>query len=317
MNTDFNIKIKKSLLISLALVAVKTTAYGKDISVRLNGNDIGTSAIIEDDRSFVPYRDVFEKLGYTVEWNDRRITAKNKDTEMILAVGSSLVQIRKNGETTAVDCGNNVILRNDRTYVPLRFVTENSGYTVEWNGDSVDLCSIAEIPVYDGKHEREIKLDMPIACDSENENFKYISEFIRRNIDENFDINKFAVYENSSVNVGGTTNLSILSLKYKLNGFRTDSGYDFYIFNNEAIKLTIKGNPLCTDDEEFPDIKYYSDEELKQMALEEIKLYKNEVVEKQRVLKKYKDGKYVYGVVTEIINTASNIGRAEYFEIEG
>lgn len=308
--------IKKSVLISLAFMAVTTTVYGKDISVRLNGNDIGTSAIIEDDRSFVPYRAVFEKLGYTVEWNDRRITAKDKDTEMILAVGSSLVQISKNGETTAVDCGNNVILRNDRTYVPLRFITENSGYTVEWNGDSIDLYSIAEIPVYDGKHEREIKLDMPIACDAENEDFKYISEFIRRNIDENFDINKFAVYENSSVNVGGTTNLITLSLKYKLNGFRTDSGYDFYIFNNEAIKLVIMGNPLCND-EEFPDIKYYSDEELKQMALEEIKLYKNEVVEKQRVLKKYKDGKYVYGVVTEIINTASNIGRAEYFEIEG
>lgn len=269
--------IKKSVLISLAFMSVTTTVYGKDISVRLNGNDIGTSAIIEDDRSFVPYRAVFEKLGYTVEWNDRRITAKNKDTEMILAVGSSLVQIRKNGETTAVDCGNNVILRNDRTYVPLRFVTENSGYTVEWNGDSIDLYSIAEIPVYDGKHEREIKLDMPIACDATNNDFKYISEFIRRNIDENFDINKFTVSENSSVNVGGTTNLSILSLKYKLNGFRTDSGYDFYICNNEAIKLTIKGNSLCND-EEFPDIKYYSDEELKQMALEEIKLYKNEVV---------------------------------------
>ncbi|MBD9220306.1 MAG: hypothetical protein EGQ35_08365 [Clostridiales bacterium] len=308
--------IKKSVLISLAFMSVTTTVYGKDISVRLNGNDIGTSAIIEADRSFVPYRAVFEKLGYTVEWNDRRITAKNKDTEMILAVGSSLVQISKNGETTAVDCGNNVILRNDRTYVPLRFVAENSGYSVEWSGEGVDLYSTAEIPEYDGKHEREIKLDMPIACDAENEDFKYISEFIRRNIDENFDINKFAVYENSSVNVGGITNLSILSLKYKLNDFRTDSGYDFYIFNNEAIKLVIMGNPLCND-EEFPDIKYYSDEELKQMALEEIKLYKNEVVEKQRVLKKYKDGKYVYGVVTEIINTASNIGRAEYFEIEG
>lgn len=309
--------IKKSVLISLAFMSVTTTVYGKDISVRLNGNDIGTSAIIEDDRSFVPYRAVFEKLGYTVEWNNGIVTAKNKNTEMLLTVGSPLVRISNNGLTAVVDCGNNVMLINDRTYVPLRFVTENSGYTVEWNGDSVDLYSIAEIPVYDGKHEREIKLDMPIACDAENKDFKYISEFIRRNIDENFDINKFAVSENSSVNVGGTTNLSILSLKYKLNGFRTDSGYDFYICNNEAIKLVIMGNPLCIDDEEFPDIKCYSDEELKQMALEEIKLYKNEVVEKQRVLKKYKDGKYVYGVVTEIINTASNIGRAEYFEIEG
>ena len=308
--------IKKSVLISLAFMAVTTTAYGKDISVRLNGNDIGTSAIIEADRSFVPYRAVFEKLGYTVEWNNGIVTAKNKNTEMLLTVGSPLVRISNNGLTAVVDCGNNVMLINDRIYVPLRFVAENSGYSVEWNGNSVDLYSTAEIPEYDGKHEREIKLDMPIACDAENEDFKYISEFIRRNIDENFDINKFAVYENSSVNVGGTTNLSILSLKYKLNDFRTDSGYDFYIFNNEAIKLVIMGNPLCND-EEFPDIKYYSDEELKQMALEEIKLYKNEVVEKQRVLKKYKDGKYVYGVVTEIINTASNIGRAEYFEIEG
>ena len=55
--------IKKSVLISLAFMSVTTTVYGKDISVRLNGNDIGTSAIIEDDRSFVPYRAVFEKLG--------------------------------------------------------------------------------------------------------------------------------------------------------------------------------------------------------------------------------------------------------------
>ena len=59
--------IKKSVLISLAFMSVTTTVYGKDISVRLNGNDIGTSAIIEDDRSFVPYRAVFEKLGYTEE----------------------------------------------------------------------------------------------------------------------------------------------------------------------------------------------------------------------------------------------------------
>ena len=277
--------IKKSVLISLAFMSVTTTAYGKDISVRLNGNDIGTSAIIEDDRSFVPYRAVFEKMGYTVEWNNGAVTAKNKNTEMLLTVGSSLVSISSNGLTTVVDCGNNVMLINDRTYMPLRFVAENSGYSVEWNGEGVDLYSVTEIPEYDGKHEREIKLDMPIACDAENEDFKYISEFIRRNIDENFDINKFAVYENSSVNVGGTTNLSTLSLKYKLNGFRTDSGYDFYIFNNEAIKLVIMGNPLCND-EEFTDIKYYSDEELKQMALEEIKLYKNKVVEKQRVLKK-------------------------------
>lgn len=52
------------------------------------------------------------------------------------------------------------------------------------------------------------------------------------------------------------------------------------------------------------------------MALEETSFTKWSCG-KQRVLKKYKDGKYVYGVVTEIINTASNIGRAEYFEIEG
>lgn len=57
--------IKKSVLISLAFMSVTTTVYGKDISVRLNGNDIGTSAIIEDDRSFVPYR--------AVNWAIRRM----------------------------------------------------------------------------------------------------------------------------------------------------------------------------------------------------------------------------------------------------
>ena len=141
---------------------------------------------------------------------------------MILAVGSSLVQISKNGEITAVDCGNNVILRNDRTYMPLRFVAENFGYTVEWNGDSVDLFSIAEIPVYDGKHEREIKL------------FAAFPRIYRENTADIY-AELIAKLKNSLIDGFLVTSVGLFDM-VKGWGFDVAIDYNMNVFNNEAVE---------------------------------------------------------------------------------
>ena len=79
--------------------------------------------------------------------------------------------------------------------------------------------------------------------------------------------------------------------------------------------MVIMGDPIDPDVTESPDMAEYTDAELKDMALSEIELQKNEEITEQRVLRKYRDGEYICAVVTEITNKLSGISRGEYFEL--
>ena len=115
--------------------------------------------------------------------------------------------------------------------------------------------------------------------------------------------------------MNGDTIFGVVSLNYLVNGFESDIGYDFEVQSGYASKLIINGSCSMLKETE-PPVRTYTDEELCKMALEDgIKLAGSERISEQRVLRKYKDGKYIYGVVTEITSD-SDISRAEYFEFE-
>ena len=125
----------------------------------------------------------------------------------------------------------------------------------------------------------------------------------------------FKISENSLVTMNGDTIFGVVSLNYLVNGFESDIGYDFEVQSGYASKLIINGSCSMLKEAE-PPVRTYTDEELCKMALEDgIKLAGSERISEQRVLRKYKDGKYIYGVVTEITSD-SDISRAEYFEFE-
>ena len=85
---------------------------------------------IKDDRTMVPLRFIAEELGATVGYDDvtRAITITLGDTVMGLTVDQKAYTL--NGKAFEMDCAAEIL--EDRTFVPVRFVSEALGRSVEW-----------------------------------------------------------------------------------------------------------------------------------------------------------------------------------------
>ncbi len=88
--------------------------------------------VIENGRTLVPLRAIFEAMGATVQWNDatRTVTAAKGSTTVVLPIGST--QPTVNGVEWPLDVPAKI--SQSRTLAPLRFVGEAFGGTVDWNG---------------------------------------------------------------------------------------------------------------------------------------------------------------------------------------
>ena len=82
------------------------------------------------ERTYVPLRFVSEALGGEAGWDQAKQTASvNKSgATVLMKIGSRTPTV--NGQSKPIDAA--AILLNDRTVVPLRFVSECLGATVEW-----------------------------------------------------------------------------------------------------------------------------------------------------------------------------------------
>ena len=87
---------------------------------------------IENDRTMVPLRFISETFGADVEWipETRTIEIALEDTKITMQLDNRDYQI--NGETKAMDTF--PVIREDRTFVPIRFVSEALEKAVYWNG---------------------------------------------------------------------------------------------------------------------------------------------------------------------------------------
>lgn len=88
--------------------------------------------VIENGRTLVPLRAIFEKLGADVEWNEdtQTVIATKDDTKISLTIDNTAAS--KNGESITLDVPAKVV--NGRTLVPVRFVADCFGVDVDWNG---------------------------------------------------------------------------------------------------------------------------------------------------------------------------------------
>jgi len=91
-------------------------------------NDVAPKIV--NDRTMLPIRFIAEALGADVEWDGDafKVTIIKDDTEMIITIDSDKAVV--NGKTVTLDSP--AFIENSRTYLPLRFVSENLGASVEW-----------------------------------------------------------------------------------------------------------------------------------------------------------------------------------------
>ncbi|WP_260412331.1 stalk domain-containing protein [Alkalihalobacillus sp. TS-13] len=108
-----------------------------EVTVKIDGEtqNFDQPAILENYRTLVPLRGVFEKLDANVYWTQSTQTVRvtKDDTEVILKIGSKTAKV--NGEKVTLDVAPKLV--NYRTLVPLRFVTEALGARVTWDSDTL------------------------------------------------------------------------------------------------------------------------------------------------------------------------------------
>jgi hypothetical protein len=130
--------MKKLLVCLLAFTFIfsslctQTFAEG-DISVFVDGNKVefDVAPVINDGRTLVPVRAIFESIGAKVTWDDatKTVYSDMNDTKISLKINDNVLS--KNGESIALDVPAKLI--KDRTMVPVRAISEAYGCYVSWN----------------------------------------------------------------------------------------------------------------------------------------------------------------------------------------
>ncbi|KZE81179.1 copper amine oxidase [Paenibacillus elgii] len=90
--------------------------------------------VIVEGSTLVPLRAIFEKLGATIDWNEKEqsVTAKKGTTTVYLKIGDKHVTVGGSAKTLEVPAQ----IVNGHTMVPVRFIGEALGAEVKWEPSS-------------------------------------------------------------------------------------------------------------------------------------------------------------------------------------
>lgn len=143
---DFSARVTKSVTLYAAWTEKKTDSPINQIILTIGeksalvfgqtkSNDVAPKIV--NDRTMLPARFVAESLGAVVEWDGDKqlvtITGKNlktnEDVTILITIGAEYAVV--NGENVKLDSP--TFVENDRTYTPIRFISEHLGASVEWN----------------------------------------------------------------------------------------------------------------------------------------------------------------------------------------
>jgi len=125
-----------SINIDAYAVLDSTDYHSIPIKVKLNDKllKFDVQPIIKDGRTMVPMRAIFEYLGASVSWYEktRNVVAYKDNMFIKLKIDSKTAY--KNGKSFNLDAA--PMIKNGRTLVPVRFVSESLGMNVNWDSET-------------------------------------------------------------------------------------------------------------------------------------------------------------------------------------
>lgn len=139
------------LLVLIGVLSISTAAMaapGNDVTVTLDGEQVSFDQppVIQDGRTLVPMRAIFEAMGASVDWDGatRTVTSVRDDVTIVLTIDSNAMV--KNDQVIALEVPAQI--QNGRTLVPLRAIADAFGADVHWDGAtrSVTIVSDADTP---------------------------------------------------------------------------------------------------------------------------------------------------------------------------
>lgn len=128
-----------SLVLILTLLCVSVFA-DSEIIVKIDSEkvefneDVGFPFVDENGRTLVPFKACLEKYGAEVDWDNENRTAIAKKGDIAIKVPIGEEFILKNDEKIEIDTV--AVIKDNRTYLPIRPVMEAFGSEVEWDNES-------------------------------------------------------------------------------------------------------------------------------------------------------------------------------------
>ena len=131
-STTFNI----NSIVNKSRVKILVYVDGKKV-------EFDQEPIVINGRTMVPMRAIFEAFGATVSWNNstQQVIAIKDATELSFIIGEKTMLVNR---TNLLNIDVAPVIRNERTLVPLRVISDALGYNVVWN-DPNRVVSITTI----------------------------------------------------------------------------------------------------------------------------------------------------------------------------
>ncbi|MBB3111331.1 hypothetical protein FHS18_003399 [Paenibacillus phyllosphaerae] len=125
------------ILLGSALMLVAPTAYAADIQIKVDGVAIASDVKpeLKNNHTMVPLRVISEHLGANVEWSNSAVTITKGDMKLILHVNQTAATL--NGKAISLD--SKPYIKNNRVFVPLRFIAEAFGSNVNYRQSVVTV----------------------------------------------------------------------------------------------------------------------------------------------------------------------------------
>jgi len=132
-----------SIVLSLFIILETSTTYGNTstINVTVNGQTVnfsGQRPTLVDGRVLVPVREVFETLGFTVQWVSevQQVSLTRATDRVTIVLGEALFETSIAGNISwhLLDVPAQVI--SGSTMLPIRAVVESVGYSLTWNSET-------------------------------------------------------------------------------------------------------------------------------------------------------------------------------------
>jgi hypothetical protein len=138
-----------ALMVPVLFGVIPASGQG-DIIVTVDGNRVefpdAKPFVDENWRTLIPVRFVTEDLGAEVEWDaeEREVYITKGSTRIMIRIDQRNIVV--NGKIKTMDT--NAIIKEDRTYVPIRYVAEELGATVGWDAATrtVIITTVGESP---------------------------------------------------------------------------------------------------------------------------------------------------------------------------
>lgn len=135
--------MKKKFILGLSLLVISIPSLvlaNSDIRLWVKGKIVNSDVApyISHSRTMVPIRVISENLGKVVTWNndDKKVTIKDeKGNEFSLVINEKFMEDISSNVYRKIELDVPAVIKNDRTFVPIRAIAEAFGEKVHWDND--------------------------------------------------------------------------------------------------------------------------------------------------------------------------------------